>query len=268
MFNVSNLYSITRNNVSPGNFWWIDKKLLTVEHRSFESLAMSEPVVQKLLSALSDVTKDLLNKSDYVFSKTKDIFNYRMRLEQASRIAKNSKIAWTSLQSVEVLGFSFESCKNQIESMRSMGTHIATSIQRTPIQIVDETPNLSDDDIVSSINDLSITVNAGKVKFFNGTTKNAVMSAVDDMISFDKSTEAMCGYSQNIISDTKTLDVPIKKLAAHETVEINNIHLAVDEVNNRITTINHLLNAMFLLQSYNKVLNVVFTDAISNLKEG
>ena len=66
----------------------------------------------------------------------------------------------------------------------------------------------------------------------------------------------------------KTFDKPIVDLSKNDTVEVSTIHAAVDEVNNRITTINHLLNVMFLLQSYNKVMNVVFTDAISNLKEG
>ena len=78
----------------------------------------------------------------------------------------------------------------------------------------------------------------------------------------------MAGYSTRISDDSKTFDKPIKELTKNETVEVNDIHAAVDVVNNRITTVNHLLNAMFLLQIYNKVMNVVFTDAISNLKEG
>ena len=268
MFDVSNLSSITTNNSDPASFWWVDKKLLAVEFKSFESLAMSAPVTEKLKNALASVTKDLINKSDYVFSKTKDVFGYRLKLEQMYRTVKDTTITWASLENVEVLGFDFASCQTRLNTMSAVSVHIGTSMQRTPIEIVDETPNLSDDDIVASINDLKLTVNANKVKFFGGTTKKAVMSAVEDLISFDKSVEAMAGYSQKVVADTKTFDKPIVDLSKNDTVEVSTIHAAVDEVNNRITTINHLLNVMFLLQSYNKVMNVVFTDAISNLKEG
>ena len=268
MFDVSNLSSVTNAQTDPSNFWWIDRKLLAVEFKSFESLAMSAPVTQKLLESLANVTKDLINKSEYVFTKTKDVFGYRLKLEQMYRTVKDTNITWASLENVEVLGFDFTSCQTKLVNMTNMSVHIGTSIQRTPIEIVDETPNLSDDDIVSSVNDLKVTVNANKVKFFGGTTKKSVMTAVEDIISFDKSLESMGGYSGRVVEDSKTFDKPIKELTKNETVEINDIHAAVDSVNNRITTVNHLLNAMFLLQTYNKVMNVVFTDAISNLKEG
>ena len=268
MFDISNLPTVANTNSEPSQFWWIDKKLLTTEFKSFESLAMSAPVTQKLLEALEGVTKDLISKSDYVFAKTKDIFGYRLKLEQMYRSVKDTNITWASLENVEVLGFDFTACQTRLTNMSNMSVHIGTSIQRTPIEIVDETPNLSDEDIVASVNDLKVTVNANKVKFFGGTTKKSVMSAVEDLISFDKSLEAMSGYSARISDDSKTFDKPIKELTKNETVEVNDIHAAVDVVNNRITTVNHLLNAMFLLQIYNKVMNVVFTDAISNLKEG
>lgn len=268
MLNVSGLSSVTNNTEQPSEFWWIDKKLLTSEFKSFESLAMSAPISSKLNAALTDVVKDLTSKNDYVFARTKDIFSFRLKLEQMYRTVQNTNITWASLENVEVLGFNFTDCQNRLNNMEKMTVYIGTSIQRTPIELVDETPNLSDDDIVASINDLKITVNAGKVKFFGGTTKKSVLNAVDKLIAFDKSMEAMAGYSQKVIADTKTLDKPIKDLTKNETVEVNDVHAAVDQVNNRITAVNHLLNAMFLLQAYNKVMNVVFTDAISNLKEG
>ena len=268
MFDISNLASVTNERTNPTSFWWIDKKKLSVDFKSFESLAMSAPVTEKLQTALVDVTKSLIEKSNFVFTKTKDVFGYRLKLEQMYRSVANTTITWASLENVEVLGFNFESCQNRLVNMEKMSVHIGTSIQRTPIQIADETPNLSDDDIVASINDLKLTVNANKVKFFGGTTKKAVLSAVENLIAFDKSVEAMVGYSTRIETESKTFNQPIQNLAKNETVEVSDVHAAVDEVNNRITTINHLLNAMFLLQAYNKVMNVVFTDAISNLKEG
>lgn len=268
MFNVSGLSSVTNVHEQPTDFWWIDKKLLTSEFKSFESLAMSAPIYSKLNAALTDVVKDLTNKNDYVFARTKEIFSFRLKLEQMYRTVQNTNITWSSLENVEVLGFNFIDCQTRLNNMKEMAVHIGTSIQRTPIEIVDETPNLSDEDIVASISDLKITVNAGKVKFFAGTSKRAVLSAVENLIAFDKSLEAMTGYSQKVIADTKTFIQPIKDATKNDTVEVNDIHAAVDQVNNRITTVNHLLNAMFLLQAYNKVMNVVFTDAISNLKEG
>ena len=113
-----------------------------------------------------------------------------------------------------------------------------------------------------------MTVNARKVKFFANTTKKTVFTAVDNLIAFDKSMEAMAGYAGRVQMDSKTYAEPIKNLTKNETVEVNDVHDAVDSINKRITTTNHLLNALFLLQVYNKIMNVVFTDAISNLKEG
>ena len=268
MFDISNLSAATTSVDDPSRFWWIDKKLLIAPKYSIESLTMSAPIANKLSEALTGIVKDLVNKSDYVFAKTKDVFGFRLRLEQMYRTVQNSKVSWESLANVDVLGFDFVSCQNRLANMEKMAVYVATSIQRSPIEIVDEMPNLSDEDIVASINDLKMTVNAGKVKFFSGTTRKGVLSAVDNLIAFDKSVETMAGYSQNVVTDTKTYSKPIAELTKNETVDVNDVHAAVDEVNKRITTVNHLLNAMFLLQSYNKVMNVIFTDAISNLKEG
>lgn len=268
MFNICGLAETTNTREDPSRFWCIDKRLLSVDTGSFESLAMSAPIVAKLIQDLTGIIRNLTSKSDYVFSKTRDTFGFRVKLEQMYRSVQNSTVAWTSLENSEVLGFDFISCRNRLSVMSQMSVHIGTSIQRTPIELVDETPNLSDDNIVASIADLKMTVTAGKVKFFSGTTKNAVMSAIEDLISFDRSVETMSGFSQKVISDTRTFDKPIKELAKTETVDVNDVHAAVDSVNKRITVVNHLLNAMFLLQAYNKVMNVVFTDAISNLKEG
>lgn len=267
MFNTIDLTSINSTEGVPSRFWWIDRKLLSVDVSSAESLTMSAPIVLKLTSSLDAILKEISAKRDYVVSKTRDVFSYRVKLEQMQRAVKNSKMTIASVEDVDVLGFDFAACREHMRGMEQMLAYIAETVQSTPITILEGAPSLSDEDIVTGLDDLKMTVNAGKVKFFSGTSIGKVLSAVEDLISFDKSIEATVGYAQNITRDCKTFDKPIKELGVTETVDVSKIQETVDGINRRITAVNHLLNTMFLLQACDKVINVIFTDAISNLKE-
>lgn len=267
MYNVNSLSVLDTKPVNPTSFWWIDRNLLRLPVHSTESLALSEPVVEKLQTSLADIIKKLTEKNDFIFSKVKDVFGYRLKLEQTFRTVQNSKVSWESLSEIEIYGFDLISCQNKLLNMQNQNVYIGTSLQRTPIETVDEMPNISDDDIVASIDSLELSVTVNKVKFFDKTTKKDVLKFVDDLTAFDKSFEAMVGYSPRVAADAKTYADPIKNLAKNSTVDVAEIHDVVDQINKKITTVNHLLNAMFLLQAYNKVLNVITTHAISNMKE-
>ena len=264
---MSDLSFAEERPLDNNRFWTIDKNLLKAPDFSFETLAMSAPVVAKLKEALSDIVKVLLEKNEYVFSKVSDVFGYRLKLEQVQRSVVNSKVSWESLSNLDVLGFSLTSCQKTMSNMENLNVFIGQSLQLTPIDISGEMPNISDDNLASSIQELNVTVNASKVKFFDKTTRKDVLETVDNLVALDKSVEAMAGYAKRVVEDSKTYGTPIEGLAKNETVEVSNIYEVVDSVNKRITTVNHLLNAMFLLQTYNKVISVILTDAISNLKE-
>lgn len=259
---LSSVYPVRQNE---HRFWTINQRMLSMPPAGYEALAMSEPVWNTLNQKLVEVGKDLTDKNEFIFSKVRDVFGYRFKLEQLCR-SVDAKVAWNSLENIKVNGFDFKGCMTRINNLQQFYRTAATALQAKPIVLVEELPNLSDEAVRASINELKLECDTEPVKFFANTVRHEVMDGTNQLISFSKSVENMFGYKANIESDLKQYSALLDPIKANQTVELGLVHDVIDSVNTRITTVNHLLNAVFVLQTYTKVMDVVFTDAIANLK--
>ena len=234
---------------------------------SSEAMVATKPLVPKLKDQVARLKQELDEKTRFAFSKVRDLFSQRRVLEQLQPKLKSATAVPVSLyREVEVYGFGFDKCQACLKTVSDVRQSIVSAYEKSLVDLPQEIRQYGDDTVKAAMESLSVSVSAEKVKFFAPMTEwGPLVDHVDGLVATNRSVEALVQLDDYNAGIVREITGSLAELSRTASVDEDVLRDSISAANLKCARYNELMNACYLLQSYNRIVNTVTIDALRNL---
>ena len=240
---------------------------VTLETSSNEAAVSTKLLVAKLKDQTIKLKQELDEKTNFVFRKVKDLFSQRRTLEQLQQKLKAASAQSVNVyREVEVFGFGFEACQAGLKTVSDIRQKIVSAYEKSLVDLPDDIRQYGDETVKATMEKVLVSCSGKRVKYFATMTEwTPFVDYVEGLIAENRAVESLSKldvYNADIVNELST---SLASMAKTATIDEDVLRDTVSSVNVQCARYNELLNACYLLQSYNRIVNIVTIDALRNL---